>query len=193
VGCGDDDGSGGASSCAAFQACGGEVEGNWNVEDVCFDDIQSLLASSLDESACDGLFRGAAANATGTSSFANGTGSIDLMLSIDVEARWTEACVSALNNGAEVDITQACPMIEANYLNQGQFEGAACMLEGQVCSCMLTSPPMPVHDAGGYRIEGNALIDDSDGSSTPYCVQGDTLTLDLSTDELGGTVTLRRM
>ena len=60
---------------------------------------------------------------------------------------------------------------------------AACTLLAADCSCTLAFAPDMTMDSGRYSVEGNELTDEEGAS--PFCVEGETLTIGLQDD--GGT------
>ena len=190
--CGDDDSSpGGGGDCGSFSACGGDLVGDWEVQDVCFENPEALFTGAVDEPACDDAFRGLDVDASGSYSFGDdGNGSSSVTLSMTIDTRWTEACISAIANGAEVDINEACDALQTEYMGQAEFEAADCSVSGTACNCLLTAAERTVTGMGTYRVQGNALVD-ADGNN-PFCVEGDTLTLSISAEGLTGHVVLTR-
>jgi hypothetical protein len=189
---GGGDGSGGGS-CSAFEACGGDVVGTWNVKDVCYEGFLKLFDAELEEPECDGTFRSVDAQVSGTYTFSkDGTLSQDLTLQVDIDTLWSKSCLSAIAGGASVDIDATCKSLENTYSMQAEFEGASCSVKGSACACLITSTPMAEMSSGAYKVQGKNLVDVMDGDSTPFCVAGDTLTLSATSSSLNGQIILVR-
>jgi hypothetical protein len=189
---GDGDGEGGAGSCGPTMACGGDVVGEWTVQDACID-ADDLFQTELSEPECADVIRGVDVSATGTYTFAaDGNGSSEITLNLDVDALWSEACLSALADGASIDLEASCTNIERNYLESQEFSGAACNVEGNACACLATAVPRTIQGAGRYRVEGDQLINEENGDADLFCVEGETLTIWTTDGETRGTLTLMR-
>lgn len=200
VSCKTDDGEGAslsAGSCGGFMACGGDVLGIWTLQDICLDNAAAYFRMELDEPACAGVFRGVDARVSGTVVFmANGTGMSTGTMSVDMDTLWSVACLRALTQVSNIDIASACSVLETEYSNNAEFEGAACMVEGAACACLITSAPRSITSSGGFRVEGDQILDTTagvpDDSPEPFCVAGNTLTVAMNGNGLTGQLTLSR-
>ena len=174
TGCKDSSqGSGAGGACGSFTACGGDVVGQWKVKDMCFDDPQAITADATNEPECRTI-RSFDLHASGTYQFtADGNAVADVRFTIDMDAVWTGACLTAVAKGAAVDLAATCTRLKANYAQNPKFAGASCMVEGTACSYIITSVENHSTRSGPYTIKGNTL-NEEDGSST-YCVEGSAL------------------
>jgi len=190
-GCGDDGSSG--ESCAAFEACGGDPTGRWEIVTACgVDLVANANASQFDPPACDGAFRKIDLRASGTYEFASsGTATFNFVAQLDTDVWLTNECITAVRGMAPASLVDYCSGLESDYAQSPDLAGAMCNVEGGACTCLLTSVEQTTMASGSYTLDGTNI--DDGVSLTPFCVSGDTLkTLEESPD--GTTVTtLRRV
>ena len=163
------------ASCQPLQACGGKLDGTWHATSLCYD-IDSLMDQQPSDPACQDLIRRFDAHASGTITFSDGKMTDDLTISIDVEAVWTADCLRAVAGTSAVNAQQTCLDIESSYQTGGVFQSASCSVMGTDCVCRAQSAPTMDMTSGAYNVQGNDLVDES-GARSPYCVQGNTLTM----------------
>ena len=168
LGCGgSSSGSAAAPACGNFVPCGGDLVGKWQVVDMCLDDAASLVSGAVDEPACKGLFRGVDVHASGSYEFtADGKSTESVTFTIDEDVLWTTACLSALANGAKVDLPKSCSQLETDTANNPNFQGASCMVVADGCSCIITSVEQNSNSSAAYTTDGSTFTDGSgDGAS----------------------------
>jgi hypothetical protein len=155
------------------------------------DNPGALISTKLQEPACQGTIRSYDIRASGSYQFtADGTASDDVRFTIDMDALWTSACLTAIAHGAAIDLAATCTAIEMNYSQNAQFAGASCEVAGTACSCMVTSVENRSTNSGHYTIDGTNLVEDQGSSS--YCVAGNTLRIHSAGTDGAGMLTLTR-
>lgn len=167
--CGGDD-DGGFGTCEEIQqefaACGGDLQGSWEIRDTCH---QPLPALGLWDSWCpDAVVN----NAT-----------LDFETVVDIDETTIQFGVMTLLYGADVRFQEACLAdvgldcagVQAAF-NQDPIITANCAEEGPDCRCDISATnDVQAYDTG-YSIEGTELIiEDEEGETDrmPYCVSGD--------------------
>lgn len=159
--------------CEDFVPCGGDPEGVWRVTDVCTE----LATSTLFPAAgCENALTGFDADVDGTYTFSNGVvtfeGTVAYQLTLEID----DVCASSLADTGGVPAALLCPLIEASYADAGA-ESASCDTSTGNCVCVLSFPAEPsMSEPQTYTISGNQLVT-SDGASTDFCEQGETLGL----------------
>lgn len=187
VGGADSDGS-----CDAFEACGGDPTGRWEVVSMCgLNFTENANATQFDAPECDGAIRHVEASVSGIYDFAGGSRSVDMVMQVDLEIALTEECVAATRSAAVADFSLFCGALEAEYRQTPEFAAAECSVIDGACECLVTSVEEPVTESGTYTVSGNNLDDGS--TLTPFCVRGDRLTMrDEAPDGRIAVMTLRR-
>jgi hypothetical protein len=172
-----------------FEACGGEVVGNWKVRTVCFDGVAAILPA-LSEPDCSDSVRTITTRAAGSYRFGDdGSASTNVTIALDLDTSWSDACVQALTGDPTSTATAVCNDLEGEYNTTAGIETAACRVEGMACSCKIASEPSSVHSSGNYVVKGDA-IDNGAGEPDPYCVDGDILRISVSEAGLTGVIVL---
>jgi hypothetical protein len=175
AGCGG--GSGSGATCSKFSACGGIITGSWSVEGACIDNAMALLGGSINQPECAGLISDFRPEASGSYTFnADQTYSSDLKLSYDLELRVTQSCVSAIAKTSVMVSSALCSALQSQFMTQGSpFTSSTCTLEAGGCTCNLVGMENDSMASGRYTLNQTNLVDESDGSSDPFCVTGDSL------------------
>jgi hypothetical protein len=187
VGGADSDGS-----CDAFEACGGDPTGRWEVVSMCgMNFVENANATQFDAPECDGAIRHVGASVSGTYDLAGGSASVDMVMQVDLEIALTEECVAATHGVASASFSLFCGALEAEYIQTPGFAAAECNVMDGACECLVTSVEEPVTDSWTYTVSGNSPDDGS--TLTPFCVRGDRLTMrDEAPDGRISIMTLRR-
>jgi hypothetical protein len=182
----DGDGGGGTSgggagtggfanqTCDTLSACGGDVEGVWTVEDLCVADAARIAGMSNDEPECEDLFVGAHTDGTGTATFSDGDASSSIVMTMDLHAVWTPACLSAVSGLQSVDIERTCTSLDREYAENPKFTGASCMIVAGNCDCIVSAESTLVLGSM-YTLAGTQITFAGDSGPTDYCVRGDRL------------------
>lgn len=178
---GDDEEAGGdLGACGSISGCGGDIVGTWNVDGACTDNAFALMGSAVDQPACKGLIVDTNADGAGTFTFTANTLSSNVTITIDVTARYTPACVTAIANGAAVDFAAVCMSLTQQYAVMSDVSGASCAMAGENCDCIL-SFDLPVSANTTYTNSGGMIMSEGGAGPLTYCVAGDRL-------ELGGRI-----
>jgi hypothetical protein len=172
-GCGDDDGGG--ESCAAFQACGGDPTGRWEIVSACGVGLEAESSMQFGDPACDSAVRKVKPHASGTYVFtADGQGMSDVTVSLDTDVLFTNECIGAMAGGGVVEppeLRAQCADWNVIYSEDPTYATAACNVVGTGCECVLASAEE--HLVETHMVEGTNI---NDGMNLmPFCVQGDTL------------------
>lgn len=187
---GGSDGIRGGETCEAVTACGGDIEGGWNVDDICVEDAVALAGMAVDDPACSNLFVSVTTGASGMFTFASGALTSTFTMTIDVHAVWTRACLVAVSGAPNLDVAATCMNLDAEYRNNPQFSAASCALVNGNCDCELSSE-RELFAGNNYTIQGNQIVYPSEGA-VDYCVQGDALSIGTVMDGRVVTVSLSR-
>jgi hypothetical protein len=193
AGCGGSRGDAGADagSCDMLDACGGDVVGSWSVQSLCFANAEVLFAAALDEPMCEGAIKSSQVHASGTYVYGkDGSASADVVYSIEFGTLWSAACLSALAGQSVTPDAAQCAGLQQQYENLPEIDSAPCRLQGNACACSISTGENVTTTPGSYSVKGNTLQQGDDNS--PYCVQGDTLTILRTSGGLTGTLVLKR-
>jgi hypothetical protein len=174
--------SGGAGSCGAFDACGGDATGSWVSESVCDD---GSLSTAVEEStrelppACASGFTVSPRLETIVNVDATGAFSQDGTLFLDWQFRFDLPCISALAGQAvpAAAIPSFCQAIQEELGSAADtpFQNFACEASSAACDCD-ADQAVPVEERGTVDPQsGSAAL--GDGSTAEFCVNGDELTL----------------
>lgn len=179
-GCGDG-GGGDLPTCGAFTACGGDITGTWTFDGVCSEgDIASSIVDTGDLPAeCKDAVKSLAIDVSGTLTYANGTETSDVNLTMKMGMVYSSACITAVS-GTPVAVTQAfCDTLASSY-DPVDGPTVVCKLASGGCDCTMT---MAEHtqESDTYMVSGGTLTY-SDGDSVEFCVSGSKLTVRPSTD-----------
>jgi hypothetical protein len=180
--CGGDDEEGGGDlgACGQISGCGGDIVGTWNVDGACTDNAFALMGSAVEKPECKGLIVDTQTDGAGTFTFTASTLSSNVTISIDVTARYTPACVTAIANGAAVDFPAVCMSLTDQYAVMSSVSGASCAIAGGNCDCII-SFDLPLSANTSYTKSGATIMSQGGSGPLTYCVAGDTL-------ELGGRI-----
>lgn len=169
LGCSDDERE---SQCAAFHACGGEVEGTWRVGNSCIEGNLKAAATLNPELpvACQGMYRSVIAAMSGSVTFVGGKAQIDTMLEISADISADADCVSALGMTG----MDQCSELGTGLSNASLHDSATCDLDGNRCNCQATSIFEETKDRE-YTVEGSKITYSGDDEYLDYCITGNTL------------------
>lgn len=172
--------------CEPFEACGGDVVGEWAIAAVCFENPESFLPASR-EPACADVVRDADARAAGRYEFSDdGVQTIDLRLELDLDTLWTDECVQALSGDDTLSAAALCDDLEQQYTDQADIASARCELEDEGCACLISTAEMSEMSSGDYAVAGDLV------GPSPFCIDGDTLRISMTAMGLTGTIVLDR-
>ena len=187
VGCPDSSESAGHDDACSdeFRACGGDVRGTWEADEICTRSTDHVVVDVQSKPECKGLVRGVTGEVSGSYDFrADGQVESDLMVSFTLEIAWRSACVSAvLGRTVTLDSAQ-CDKIKMAYDADAGFSKITCQFQNDVCNCAAI---FDAADKGlsAYSVMGDSLHSDSDNTDTPYCVEADTLRVNMTDTETG--------
>lgn len=169
------DGNGGAAGRCGFSACGGDLVGTWQIQSMCVENPEQMFAVAGLPAECSDLFGGVDYRPAGEFVFReDGTGEANVTLMADIEMVLTDACVRAMG-GSGVS-PAVCDAMESSFSGSAEFQGAACESGANSCVCLVTSEEMTIASGGAYRVQGDLILEDS-GPGSPFCVSGNTLTV----------------
>jgi hypothetical protein len=179
-GCGGG-GGGNMPTCGAFSACGGDIRGTWTFEGVCAEgDITSaMMDTSGLPPECSDIIKSFSLDISGTLTYANGTETSDVTMSMSTRALYSAACLSA---EAGMPVTATQPLCDTISSGVSSADGLTmtCTLASGGCDCNMT---MSEHtqESDSYTVSGGTLIY-SDGDTLEFCVFGNKLTFRSATD-----------
>jgi hypothetical protein len=185
-------GTGGASgggepgaSCG-FTPCGGELDGVWNAREVCLVELEPTP-----EPGCEHAFAHSA-EIEGSYTFFEETGRLlaDMTITPFVTLDVDDACASALA-GAPATAAFACPELDARYDADAAFVATECIMQDDICHCVLEAPPVSQNVLNEYSTEGTRIID-GQGDEVEYCVSGDELGIEFLDSDFSTTIWLDR-
>lgn len=178
------------SSTCDFEACGGDIVGEWEIVDICLDDFETITNAAIDEPACSDFLQGYDFDVAGSFVFdLDGSGEGDCSMVINAEFLVTDKCMQALNG---VDMTSSnCETLENRYKNVADSSAASCSYSSIGCRCDVSSYSISVSGGGAYKVKDDRVIDDA-GYTLPFCVRGDQLQLYFDEDDVAGVMFLER-
>ena len=193
-GCGGEDGD----SCGEFSACGGEVTGTWQIQNVCFTgNPQALFEGCM----------GAKVDVGGLEMTGNLTLGADMtfsrtsMLGGSMSVSLPSSCLT-FNN-----ITLTCSQLDAAVKAEiasdpdSEFTSISCQDASGGCSCTFGVMPDSEMETGTYTVQGNVLslreTGEDESDTFQYCVSSDTLKLQSSgmaamEEAVGGLIVLTK-
>lgn len=175
-----------------FEACGGDVVGDWDVRTVCFESVEAILPA-LSEPECADAVREVQTRAAGTYSFEDdGSASTDVNLALDLDTLWTDECVVALTGDPGATASAVCNDLEGEYNSSPAIDSATCSDEDDGCHCMLRSAPSMVESSGDYVLTDDDAIDNGSGEPDPYCADDDVLRISVTAAGLTGVIVLSK-
>jgi hypothetical protein len=186
---GKSDSSGG--SCGSFSACGGNLDGTWQFDDLCTEgDLVAALNSDLSSmpAACQNMIKTVTMDVSGTVTYSSGVETADLELISRFTAVYPQECLSALEESPVAASAEYCSALAEDMTSAGADDGtsATCTVADSGCSCAATLSQSSEPEAHNYTIQGNTLVyDDDDSIPAEYCVQGDRLTRRSTDSEYG--------
>jgi hypothetical protein len=159
----------GGSSGSSTSACGGNIQGSWNITS-----SNIKVDVTMVDPDCP------AATGAGTGVTVTGTG----MYNADMT--YTE--VSTFAGTLTVTLPGTCLKAGATCADLGgalmgdTFQTATCAAAGAGCSCMLTFAPSPSTESGTYTTTAAGLLSqiptgETTADESDYCVNGTTLTI----------------
>jgi hypothetical protein len=185
----------GDRTCPPSAPCGGDIEGTWNVQDICISNAAALAGMAIDDPACSNLFVGSETSGSGTMTFQAGTATTTAVLTMDLHVVWTLPCLRAASGASSIDLAATCTNIDQSYATDPDFTAGSCMLVGQTCDCIV-SAERAFSLGDSYTIKGSEITFTGDPSKTTYCASDSMLRFSsMATTASGtasGTFTLTR-
>jgi hypothetical protein len=171
------------SPCDPLVACGGDLIGTWQLEDICVNEAaRAEVADSLEY--CSAATTSVTASLTGSMRF-DASGQLRVLVdrNIAVDSSVPDTCLTALGG---------CPQVQAELSLMKGYSDVKCDQAEGGCACRY-SYSSPRRTESTYQAQGTRYTETSplDGKTTvsEYCVVGDALRL---YDESGG-YALRRV
>jgi hypothetical protein len=192
--CGGETDDSAGPACAFPGACGGDVVGTWEVEDVCF----GSLDAEAPLPACGRVppevtFR----KVSGFAEFrADGTAEMELGFTMQVVHVYDADCIRALG-GRVAPSASYCQTLgeemDRSYREDpdSSYASVECTYRTDACHCTYVSKPLSEHSAGSYTVNGTTLVDNH-GDVSDFCVRGDQLNLLMRGDSADIIVMLQR-
>lgn len=179
---GNGSGGGGAAgttitdSCGTFSACGGTIDGTWQLDNTCVSgDLTAAVTASLNlPSACNGLITSVTQNVSGTVTFANGTSSNDVTVTVTETATYTSACLSAQSGQPTTLDATLCTSLETSLKNAITGQSSTCTFSGGTCNCSITVVNTDT-SSSSYTISGHTIVPSDGSEPMDYCVTGTTM------------------
>lgn len=173
--------------CDPFEACGGDVVGSWEVAAVCFENPETFITATMLYPACADAVRSGTARAAGRYQFdEDGKETIDLRLELDLDTLWTYECLAVLADDDTLTAAELCDVLEQQYVSDPEIAGASCELDGDECACLISTVEMSEMRVDEYQPGADTV------GSSPFCVDGDTLRISMTSMGLTGTIVLHR-
>jgi hypothetical protein len=177
--------------CRDFSPCGGNIEGTWQVDDVCFTDDPVASANSWYASqfaACTDSIKTLSTTFSGTIDYSAGVETADFESVTVYTSLYTAECLSAIERSNITISTDVCSRLESGVIPFAKANGT-CTPVRAACSCEMTSIETQGRRTTDYAVEGNTIV--TDGSSDDFCVDGERLMV-RSTNSAGETVVVAR-
>lgn len=155
----------------SFVACGGNVDGKWKFDDVCFD--QASLGENPLKDSCP-----------------TATMSVDLTWDATVEFAGGNYTMNLVKQEMNLLLTVPKTCLPVGSGCDVFGEDMTCVDTGETCECTkIEINEEGNSETGTYVVEGTSLVmTDSDGevSTSPYCVSGDKVAVEITdTDDEG--------
>lgn len=182
-----DGNSASSADCVAFDACGGDPEGSWNVDSICFFEASVLLGRTAETPGCEDLLEDVTVYSLGSYQFESGMLQQDVAYALDLQVRFTPECVDAATGG---DASEGvCEAFADDYLLDPSLLDAQCALADGGCDCTLMTTDREFDSDGEYAVDGDQL---DFGGPQDFCVDGDTMRLRVMAAGLDGILTFSR-
>jgi hypothetical protein len=188
--CGNSDDNNKGATCTVPAACGGTLDGTWQVDSICIQgDLEaSLFAGSGLPAACNNLFRLVSYGCSGTVTYANGIQTSNVTSTISAEALYTQACVTATRGASATLDAAICTAFQQSYIASGIFTSANCAYSGEGCRCALAGQSTDT-SAVSYTVSNNQIVFTNGDPPIAYCVSGTTMTSSVATPTPQGVLT----
>jgi hypothetical protein len=176
-----------ASSCGSFTACGGSIDGTWQIDGTCMaGDLAAALKSGMNlPSACSDLITSVTQVTTGSVTFASGTETNNVTTTVTERINYTSACVSAMTKQNVVLDASACSQLQSSVSSSTSGASATCALVGNSCGCSVTLTSADT-STSTYTVSGNTLVPGDGTDPVSYCVSGSTLKITQASSDLPG-------
>jgi hypothetical protein len=161
---GESDDDGDLAICSGFQACGGDLVGQWDIESICVFARTQQLAPECPQA----TLTYSEVSASGEVTFDESGGyAPEELLEASARVSMPSACT------AQGSCDAFARAVEADAAMDGAELSVTCVTSGDTCHCeieMRCRRQVP----GSYEVSGNILFIDSH-EAQEYCVTGDTL------------------
>jgi hypothetical protein len=174
--------------CPQFEACGGDPEGTWTVQDVCLNNGRELFASTIG-AACADAYRAASVEGEGSYELAEGQASSEFNLNTSVVLAFDDSCIQSIL-GKSATAASQCANLARALSADPNFASVACEVEDADCVCELAAPEVTSGEDGAYQVRDNELV--IDGKPVPFCIDGDTMTIKPTIEGATVTITLAK-
>lgn len=162
-GCGDDDS--GENSCGSAEPCGGDLEGTWQLDEVC-QQGDALTKIDSGDPHCAGMHESVLYQYSGTISFESGLYNPSISQTLTSQLRLTPEC-----HGGALD-EETCASIESSFRNSDQPTVANCVMDGKDCLCRTTTT-YTEDGSEPYVVHAEHLLLTKTRQEYEYCVNED--------------------
>ena len=180
VACNPDDDKTGQSTPAfcstfAFSACGGDMIGNWTLQNLCPSLEMNVDQPFNDDPACTTSHT--RITVTAFTMHAEFTAASRYTLQFDSSGDMTlnveQACLDAMAGGPS-NLAAFCSQLQSDFATD--YPDIACSVTGNTCRCTGTTE-MTDAELGTYTVSGNSFTTDPDDpaqnpETIPFCVDG---------------------
>ncbi len=187
---------GGGEACNAITPCGGDPVGNWTLSSSCvIGGWEQLGAVMYDEPECSNALADANVSRTGTVTVnADGTYATQSHIAMTMRLVFTSDCVAAMAELETVDaatLQAFCDGAQSGFDEPEEdsvITSATCSVSAGACQCNTTSS-QDFSNAGTYVVDGTTLTTttaDGEVSEMSFCVQGNQLQTEETSDDITG-------
>jgi hypothetical protein len=167
--------NGQSTTCPIPAACGGALDGTWQVDSVCVQGDLVAFMNSLLPAACNTLYQSISySGGTGTISYANGTETPNATTNSSAQLLFSSACALA-RYGVTLDATACTTTIQQDVVSNEGFTSATCSYSSQGCLCAASDQSVS-NSPVSYTLSGTSIVYSSGDPPAGYCVSGTTLT-----------------
>ena len=159
--------------------CGGNVEGTWKVEGVCADWHKDPASTA----SCPTASSVSNVQTSGTMTYADGTYSTQLVLDGTVALTFPASCITGVTS---------CASLDSVFTTDIGYESGSCSGDPKTsCTCNGRLLSQPIRGSGTYTTSGTALTRVLNGKTetAAFCVQGNTLSIQETSDKVTNTIT----
>ncbi len=178
----------GTGACNTPAACGGVVDGTWQIDSTCVDGnlLAAVSAQAGLPAACNGVYQSVSLTTSGTVTFAGGTQTDNVTTTSNASTVFTSACYSAISGTPTTLTAASCTTLQSQMADPTTGSTATCTFSGGNCNC--TSIQTSTSTAQkAYTSSGTSLVFSNGDDPVDYCVSGTTMTVSQASTSLGGT------